>query len=195
MPSRLALPGPQTISKENGRPAAEKPPGPSPCSSPSIERTMIRPSARQWTVCGPGQLRFGDHLGRLDHLVHRRAARGVGHIRRCGCEPETRPGMIRSDRTRTRGNCRPVARPRAGLRRRRSGIGSSCTIRPSSVSTTARKSGASTPVPSCRQARYRIFLRRRLHRLLRCVVKRRTIVGHGNTSLAAALIQMTKAFD
>src|SRR6266545_1858605 len=34
------------------------------------------------------------------------------------------------------------------------GIGSSWTIRPSSASTTARKSGASTPVPSCRQATY-----------------------------------------
>ena len=33
------------------------------------------------------------------------------------------------------------------------GIGVSCTIRPCSASTTARKSGASTPVPSCRQAR------------------------------------------
>src|SRR2546422_7823424 len=35
------------------------------------------------------------------------------------------------------------------------GIGNSCTMRPSSASTTARKSGGSTPVPSCRQATYR----------------------------------------
>jgi hypothetical protein len=68
---------------------------------------------------------------------------------------DRKPGMIRCERSGPWQADEQRFQPKWWSSSPTFGIGSSWTIRPSSVSTTARKSGSSTPVPSCRQVRYR----------------------------------------
>ena len=130
-----------------------KPQAPLPSASPSMLITMLSPGM-QWTVCGRVSPVCAHDLVALDHLLDPRPPRVVGDVD--DVDPRgAEAGTIRCERSGPWQAELQRFQPKWCSSSPTFGIGVSCTIRPSSASTTARKSGSSTPVPSCRQARYR----------------------------------------
>ena len=144
----------------------------------------------QWTVCGRVSPVCAHELVALDHLLDPRPPRVVGHVERRGCATSgSRARSGASGRARGRPSCSGSSRSGAA-RRRRSGIGVSCTIRPYSASTTARKSGALDAGALVQAGEVEELLRRRLARVLRRGVKRR---GVDLCSLSASFLNSTRS--